>query len=55
MKPRTLVQPPLNDADRGVLSSLVLESKRRPEQMVSEGFEEHGLPESAAAGRRAGT
>jgi YihY family inner membrane protein len=43
--PRTMVQPPLSEADRRVLSSLALESKRRPEQVVSTGFDEHGQPE----------
>ena len=46
--PRTLVQPPLNDADRRVLSSLALESKRRPEQFVAAGFDERGAAETAA-------
>lgn len=36
--PRSLVQPPLTRADREVLSSLALESKRRPEQYVGVGF-----------------
>ena len=47
--PRTLVQPPLNDADRRVLSSLALESRRRPEQVVSAGFDEHGPTQSIPA------
>jgi YihY family inner membrane protein len=47
--PRTLVQPPLNEADRRVLSSLALESKRRPEQFVSAGFDDRGTTESASA------
>ena len=38
--PPTLVQPPLNDADRRVLSSLALEGKRRPEQFASASFDE---------------
>ena len=36
--PRGVVQPPLTEADREVLSSIVLEGKRRPEQHVSTGF-----------------
>jgi uncharacterized BrkB/YihY/UPF0761 family membrane protein len=36
--PRSIVQPPLTRADREVLSSLALESKRRPEQYVGVGF-----------------
>jgi YihY family inner membrane protein len=36
--PRGVVQPPLTEADREVLSSIVLEGKRRPEQRVSTGF-----------------
>lgn len=36
--PRSMVQPPLTDADKKVLSSMVLEGKRRPEQSVSSGF-----------------
>jgi uncharacterized BrkB/YihY/UPF0761 family membrane protein len=36
--PRSIVQPPLTPADREVLSSLALESKRRPEQYVGVGF-----------------
>jgi YihY family inner membrane protein len=36
--PRSIVQPPLTTADREVLSSLALESKRRPEQYVGVGF-----------------
>jgi YihY family inner membrane protein len=36
--PRGMVQPPLTAADREVLSSIALESKRRPEQYLSTGF-----------------
>ena len=36
--PRSIVQPPLTLADREVLSSIALESKRRPEQYVGVGF-----------------
>lgn len=36
--PRSMVQPPLTRADREVLSSIALESKRRPEQYVGVGF-----------------
>jgi uncharacterized BrkB/YihY/UPF0761 family membrane protein len=36
--PRSIVQPPLTVADREVLSSLALESKRRPEQYLGVGF-----------------
>ena len=39
--PRSIVQPPLTAADREVLSSLALESKRRPEQFVGVGFRDH--------------
>ncbi len=38
--PRGIVQPPLTPADREVLSALVLESKRRPEQYVGVGFDD---------------
>jgi uncharacterized BrkB/YihY/UPF0761 family membrane protein len=47
--PRTLVQPPLNEADRRVLSSLALESKRRPEQVVSAGFDEADRRDGASS------
>jgi YihY family inner membrane protein len=36
--PRSFAPPPLTPADRVVLSSLALESKRRPEQYVGVGF-----------------
>jgi YihY family inner membrane protein len=36
--PRSLVQPPFTVADRRVLSDLVLEAQRRPEQQVVAGF-----------------
>ena len=36
--PRGVVQPPLTDADMEVLSSIVLEGKRRPEQRVTAEF-----------------
>jgi YihY family inner membrane protein len=36
--PRGMVQPPLTTADKEVLSSIALESQRRPEQYVSTGF-----------------
>jgi YihY family inner membrane protein len=36
--PRALVQPPLTEADERVLSAIVLQGKRRPEQTVSSGF-----------------
>jgi hypothetical protein len=52
--PRSIVQPPLTPADRKVLSSLVLEGKRRPEQYVGVGFidpaqeeDEHGPPDES--------
>ena len=40
--PRGVVQPPLTDADKKVLSSIALEGKRRPEQYVAAGFHEAG-------------
>ena len=40
--PRGVVQPPLTDADKKVLSSIALEGKRRPEQYVAVGFHEAG-------------
>jgi YihY family inner membrane protein len=40
--PRSVVQPPLTEADRRVLSSLALEGKRRPEQHVLVGFHDEG-------------
>lgn len=40
--PRSIVQPPLTDADREVLSALALENKRRPEQYVAVGFTDDG-------------
>ena len=39
--PRSIVPPPLTVADREVLSALALESKRRPEQYVSVGFNDN--------------
>ena len=42
--PRTLVQPPLNPADRRVLDALVHQEERRPEQRV-----ENSFPEDAGA------
>ena len=42
--PRSIVQPPLTRADREVLSSLALESKRRPEQYVGVGFSDRTQP-----------
>lgn len=36
--PRSLVQPPLTDADRRVLEALVLQEERRPEQEVTVRF-----------------
>jgi YihY family inner membrane protein len=36
--PRSLVQPPLTPADEQVLSAIVLQGKRRPEQLVSAGY-----------------
>ena len=36
--PRSFVQPPLTEADRRVLSDLVRQSQRRPEQAVAAGF-----------------
>lgn len=36
--PRGVVQPPLTPADRKVLSSIVFEERRRPEQRVAAGF-----------------
>jgi YihY family inner membrane protein len=43
--PRAVVQPPLTTADRQVLSSIALESKRRPEQRVATDFD--GGPQAA--------
>jgi hypothetical protein len=40
--PRSMAPPPLTPADRVVLSSLALESKRRPEQYVGVGFLDEG-------------
>ena len=36
--PRSLVQPPLTDADRAVLTALTLQGQRRREQVVSTTF-----------------
>jgi len=36
--PRSVLQPPLTAADKKVLSSIMLEGKRRPEQYVATGF-----------------
>ena len=48
--PRTLVQPPLTQADKEVLASIALEAKRRPEQYVATGFraEDKEMPPSHA-------
>jgi hypothetical protein len=48
--PRSIVQPPLTPADREVLSSLALESKRRPEQYVGVGFEDDQVDAEPPAG-----
>jgi inner membrane protein YhjD len=37
--PRSMVQPPFTHADKRVLSDIVLQSKRRPEQQVSTGYD----------------
>jgi YihY family inner membrane protein len=36
--PRSIVQPPLTEADEEVLSAIVLQGKRRPEQRVATGY-----------------
>lgn len=41
--PRSIVQPPLTDADEQVLSDIALQEERRPEQRVAVGFEEEGV------------
>lgn len=38
--PRSIVQPPLTDADKQVLNSIALEGARRPEQTVSSTFDD---------------
>lgn len=38
--PRSIVQPPLTDADRDVLEAIVYQGKRRPEQLVHVHFSE---------------
>lgn len=45
--PRSLVQPPLTNADQRVLNSYALEQQRRPEQRVSAGFEGGGPARSS--------
>ena len=55
--PRGLVQPPLTPADKKVLSSIVFEARRRPEQHVATGFVEDGVehvPEGAEQPEQAG-
>jgi hypothetical protein len=37
--PRSIVQPPLTDADERVLNDIALQGERRPEQHVDVGFE----------------
>lgn len=41
--PRSIVQPPLTDADEQVLSDIALQEERRPEQRVEVGFEEEAV------------
>jgi uncharacterized BrkB/YihY/UPF0761 family membrane protein len=40
--PRSLVTPPLTDADRAVLTAIALQSRRRPEQVVTTSFPQSG-------------
>jgi YihY family inner membrane protein len=40
--PRSIVQPPLTDADRRVLSDIAQQEERRPEESVDVGFEASG-------------
>ncbi|MDQ1368095.1 MAG: hypothetical protein QOF20_448, partial [Acidimicrobiaceae bacterium] len=40
--PRSIVQPPLTDADRRVLSDIAQQEERRPEESVDVGFEGPG-------------
>ncbi len=46
--PRSIVQPPLTDADERVLRAIAEQEERRPEQSVGVGFEP-SPPETAAA------
>ena len=48
--PRSLVQPPLTDADRSVLTAIAQQSRRRPEQVVTTSFpDSHDGPTASAA------
>lgn len=49
--PRSIVQPPLTDADRKVLAAQAIQNQRRPEQRVRVTFED---PDDQAASDRAG-
>lgn len=46
--PRSIIQPPLLDADRQVLRDIVQAEERRPEQHVGVGFEPDATTEAAA-------
>jgi hypothetical protein len=39
--PRSIVQPPLTEADKRVLHDIAHEEERRPEERVGVGFEPH--------------
>jgi YihY family inner membrane protein len=53
--PRAMVQPPLTKADKQVLSAIVLQDKRRPEQTVEVGYDpEVGSADPGATTESAG-
>ncbi len=53
--PRSLVQPPLTQADREVLAAQATQNRRRPEQRVQVSFEVPDVPEnSGGQGSRSG-
>ncbi len=48
--PRSLVQPPLTEADERVLAAIVEQGRRRPEQTVRVGFEDRAAPDPGRSG-----
>jgi uncharacterized BrkB/YihY/UPF0761 family membrane protein len=44
--PRSIVQPPLTDADRRVLHDIARQEERRPEQRVGVGFDPDAVGEA---------
>jgi uncharacterized BrkB/YihY/UPF0761 family membrane protein len=48
--PRSMVQPPLTEADQKVLAAIAEQGRRRPEQTVSVSFDEPPAEPTRAAG-----